>query len=460
MKQKIHTKSERRSWGKALRDKCPRSAHSEWSAHARRHNVIDLLEESNSNRIEGLIPLRYGRMAQSPFAFFRGSAIIQARDLMKSPASGIKIQICGDCHLMNFGGFATPERSLVFDINDFDETLPGPWEWDVKRLAASFVLSSRESGFPRKAAADAVRAAVESYRKHMAEYYEMKLLDIWYTQIKASDLLDYFRGNKDMTGRIEKKTKEALSRTSEAVYPKLVEVKNGKRRIVDNPPYIYHFAEIDEDFRKLERKFIDMYKTTLQPDRRELLDRYHFEDVVIKVVGVGSVGTRCAVSLYVADDDPLFLQIKEARRSVLEPPGKKSRVKHQGERVVTGQRLMQAAGDMFLGWSTIPGGHHYYMRQLRDMKVSPEPGTFLPKTLASYAEMCGWALARAHAKAGDPATITGYLGPGSAFDDAIVEYAEAYADQVEADFETFKQAISHGKIKTDTDAAPNLGFLL
>lgn len=320
MKHRTRSNAERCEQGKALREKCSRSEHAKWSPRARSQDIIKLLEESNSDRIPGLIAVWYGRMAQSPFSFFRGSAIIQARDMMKSPVSGITVQACGDCHLMNFGGFATPERNLAFDINDFDETFPAPWEWDVKRLGTSIVLAARYRGFSKKIAEDAVRAAVETYRTHMSDFAEMKLLDIWYTQITIDDVLEFFRGNKDMLKRLSRKEKEARSRTSEAVFPKLTEEVNGRRRIIDNQPFIFHFQENVPEFEKARDQAMEQYRATLQEDRRQLFDRYRFEDMVVKVVGVGSVGTRCFVSLKLAnDDDPLFLQIKEARRSVLEP---------------------------------------------------------------------------------------------------------------------------------------------
>lgn len=455
------SKAERRKQGRVLREKCARSVHAKWNPRSRSYDVIRLLEDSNSDRIPGLIAVRYGRMAQSPFSFFRGSAIIQAHDLMKSPSSGITVQVCGDCHLMNFGGFATPERSLAFDINDFDETCPGPWEWDIKRLVASIVLAARDRGFSKKDADTAVRAVVETYRTRMAVFAEMKALDVWYSQITIDDLREFFRGNKDMLTRLSRKEKQARSRTSEAVFPKLTEEVDGRRRIVDNPPFIYHFQENIPEYEKAQQHFIEHYRASLQEDRRRLYDRYKLQDVAIKVVGVGSVGTRCFVSLQLADDDdPLFLQIKEARRSVLEPPGRKSRFAHQGERIVTGQRLMQAASDIFLGWASVPDGHDYYLRQLRDMKVSAELDKFLPKTLTAYAKMCGWALARAHAKAGDTCMIAGYLGSSDSFDDALVKCAQAYADQVERDYEVFRKAIRSGRLHTDTDESSNLSFLL
>src|SRR5215472_4124170 len=456
------SRAERREQGRLLRQNCSRALHAQWKPRSRTHDPIELLDKSNADRIPGLIRIRYGRMSQSPFAFFRGTAVIQARDLAASPVSGIIVQACGDCHLMNFGGFATPERSLVFYINDFDETFPAPWEWDIKRLVASFVVAARYLTFSEAAAEKAVRAALASYRERISEYAESKTLDMWYTQIHIKDLLESFKKDRDFVARLNKAARKAHSRSSEAVFPKLTEIVDGRRRIADNPPLLYHFQQTrDRDWDKQYQGFIRLYEESLQADRRVLLDRYRPEDVAVKVVGVGSVGTRCFVCLYLADDDdPLFLQAKEARRSVLETPKGKSRYAHQGERVVSGQRLIQAASDIFLGWLRVPDGREYYVRQLRDMKVAAEVETFRPQTLASYAAMCGWALARAHAKAGDAAMIAGYLGKSDRVDDALALYAKAYADQVERDFAAFKKAIRSGHLKTDTGEAGGLEFLL
>ena len=408
--------------------------------------------------------LKYQRMAESPFKFFRGTAIIQARDLATGRVSGITVQACGDCHLSNFGGFASPERTLVFDINDFDETFPAPWEWDVKRLGASFALAARDRGFSKTVADDAVRMAAASYREHMSGFAEMGVLDAWYAQLNLDaiqmEFRKQFRKNPDFQTRLLRKQKQARSQTSEAVIPKLTEVVDGHRKITDNPPVIYHFGELSGEFNKRSGKFIEDYKKSLPVDRRQLYDRFHLEDSAIKVVGVGSVGTRCYVSLFMADeDDPLFLQVKEARRSVLEKPGGKSQYTNQGMRVVHGQRLMQAASDIFLGW-THSKAHDYYVRQFRDMKVSAELETFRPVTLVGYANLCGWGLARAHAKAGDAAMIAGYLGSNDQFDDALALYARAYADQAERDFEAFQGAIRSGRLSTEPEKGAGLEFLL
>ena len=454
------SKAERRKQGKALRDKCPRSLQAEWKPRSKSQDIIKLLEESDADRIPGLIPVKYQRMSVSPFTFYRGAAIIQARDLANAPVSGITVQACGDCHLANFGGFASPERVLVFDINDFDETFPGPWEWDIKRLGASLVLAARDRSFSKAIADDAVRAAAASYRERMSEFAEMTVLETWYARVTFDALKEHFRKDQDMSARLSAKQKQAHSRNSEAVIPKLTAVVRGRRKIKDDPPVIYHFDEFAPDFEKQRLKFTEEYKNSLQADRRRLYERYRFQDAAIKVVGVGSVGTRCYLSLLLADeDDPLFLQFKEARRSVLESPRGKSRYSHQGFRVVEGIHVMQAASDIFLGWARTKG-HDYYVRQFRDMKVSAEVETFRPGTLVGYATMCGWALARAHAKAGDAAMIAGYLGSTDQFDDALAQYSEAYANQAERDYETFQSAIRSGRLSTEPAKGAGLEFLL
>ena len=451
---------ERRKQGKLLRKKCPRTAQGEWKPRLKSQDIIKLLKESDIGRIAGLVPLKYQRMAESPFKFFRGTAIIQARDLTSARVSGITVQACGDCHLANFGGFASPERAMVFDINDFDETFAGPWEWDMARLGASVVLAARDQSFSRSDAVKAVRAAAASYRKRMAEFAEMKALDTWYAQVSFAAVKEYFRNDADNLARLERKQKQALSRTSEAVIPKLTRVVDGRRMIKDNPPIIYHVDKFVQNLQKRYVQFSKEYKKTLPLDRLRLYERYRWQDSAIKVVGVGSVGTRCYLSLLMADDDdPLFLQVKEARRSVLESPHGKSRYAHQGLRVVEGQRVMQAASDIFLGW-TRSGSHDYYVRQFRDMKVSAEIETFQPGTLIGYAGLCGWTLARAHAKAGDAAMIAGYLGSNDLFEQALASYSEAYADQAERDFETFQKALRSGRLSTEPAKYIDLEFLL
>ena len=454
------SKAERRKQGKALREKCPRASQAEWKPRSKSQDIVKLLEESDADRIPGLIPVKYQRMGVSPFTFYRGAAIIQARDLANARVSGITVQACGDCHLANFGGFASPERVLVFDINDFDETFPGPWEWDIKRLGASLVLAARDRSFSKSIADQAVRAAAASYRQRMAEFAEMTVLETWYAQVNYRRPKRALPQGSRHVARLSAKRKQAHSRNSEAVIPKLTAVVHGRRKIKDDPPVIYHFDEFSRDFEKQRLKFTEEYKNSLQADRRRLYERYRFQDAAIKVVGVGSVGTRCYLSLLMADeDDPLFLQFKEARRSVLEPPRGKSRYAHQGYRVVEGIHVMQAASDIFLGWARTKG-HDYYVRQFRDMKVSAEVETFRPSTLVGYATMCGWALARAHAKSGDAAMIAGYLGSTDQFDDALAQYSDAYADQAERDYETFRAALRSGRLSTEPAKGAGLEFLL
>jgi uncharacterized protein (DUF2252 family) len=451
---------ERRALGKALRRQCSRVAQGEWKPRSDSEDIVTLLEESDADRIQGLIPLKYQRMSVSPFTFFRGAAIIQARDLASTSVSGITVQACGDCHLLNFGGYASPERKLVFDINDFDETYPGPWEWDLKRLSTSLILAARDCGFSNDSAIEAVRAAGSAYRHRMAEFAQMKVLDTWYAQVTVDAIQEHFRKDADMSARLRRKSKQSRSQTAASVAPKLTVMVDGRQAIKDAPPAVYHLQGFTRDFERQREQFVAQYKQTLSADRRSLYERYHYQDSAVKVVGVGSVGTRCYISLLLADDDdPLFLQFKEARRSVLESPRGKSRYENQGCRVVEGQRRMQAASDIFLGWSST-GGHDYYVRQLRDMKVSADVGTFKPSTLVGYATLCGWTLAHAHAKTGDAAMIAGYLGSSEQFDDALAHYSQAYADQAERDFELFQAAIRSGRLPTESANESDLEFVV
>ncbi|MGE0094480.1 MAG: DUF2252 domain-containing protein [Alphaproteobacteria bacterium] len=448
-KMKIRTKEQRHDAGKALRAKCPRGSHGKVILGQGKRDIVKLIKASNEDRLKNLIPIRHGRMVQSSFAFFRGTAAIQAYDLAKTPASGIIVQACGDCHLMNFGGFATPERSLIFDINDFDETLPAPFEWDVKRLAASFVVAARWRGFKPSQARQMAVEVTASYRESMLNRADSSVLEAWYSRVTPEDLLDLTGGDKELRRRVDIKVAEAQERTHEQVANKLTAPHKGLPRIVDQPPLIYHVPEkqLNKDVLKF---FFKQYRETLPPERRFLFDRYQPVDVVLKVVGVGSVGTRCFVVLFLAaPDDPLFLQVKEARASVLAPYARGASVKHNGERVVYGQRLMQSASDIFLGWAKGPLGRTYYVRQLRDMKVSPDIEAQTPNIMRAYAKACGITLARAHDKAGDAAMIAGYLGQNDHFDEAIGDYAVAYADQVERDYAAFVKAIRDGRLKTD-----------
>lgn len=436
----MSARDERRRQGRALRDACPRSSHATWNGRAASTDPVAIIEASDAGLVAGLLPLRYGRMAQSPFAFFRGTASLQAVDLRDSPISGTIVQLCGDCHVMNFGGFATPERRLVFDIVDFDETFPGPWEWDVKRLAVSLVLAARHRGFSEAVGREAAGAALATYRNRIAEYAALSTLEVWYAQIGLVELGPFFGKNAAAAGSL-----------NDAAI-----VERGRGRIVDKPPLVYHFRECAPAWAGLIHTFFARYRQSISADRRQLFDRFAFEDLGVKIVGVGSVGTRCTVSLFLSDDaDPLFLQIKEARRSVLEPPESRSRYAHQGERVAVGQRLMQAAADIFLGWAEVPGSRDYYVRRLHDAKISIALETLGARALLEYGAACGWALARAHAKAGDAPAISGYLGTGDRFDRAVAAYAAAYADQVERDYQTFVQAIASGRVAAEGgDFAP------
>jgi uncharacterized protein (DUF2252 family) len=448
---KLRTNAERQEAGKSLREKCPRLSHGKVILGQRKkRDIVGLIEASNKGRLEDLIPIRYGRMLQSAFAYFRGTALIQAHDLKGTPASGITVHACGDCHLMNFGGFATPERNLVFDINDFDETLPAPFEWDVKRLAASFVIAARWRGFRSKQAREIAVQAVSSYRESMRERAGAGVLDGWYSRITLDDLREIGGKEAAAGGRITKRIAEARKQTHEHVYNRLTEPsKRRLRRIIDQPPLLYH-ADESQVNEQVIAAFFKRYRETLAEERRMLFDRYKVVDVVVKVVGVGSVGTRCLVALLLAaPDDPLFLQVKEARPSVLEHYTGHKPVPHNGQRVVVGQRLMQSASDIFLGWSRGPTGRDFYVRQLRDMKVAPDVETQTPQLMRMYAEVCGLVLARAHNKAGDAAMIAGYLGKVDDFDEAIGDYAAAYADQVERDYETFVKAVRSGRLKSD-----------
>ena len=406
---------------------------------------------SSVDRLEHLVPIRNGRMLKSPFVFYRGAALNMALDLARTPKTGLRVQACGDAHLLNFGGFATPERRVIFDINDLDETLPGPWEWDVKRLAASFVLAARNNGFTDRRAREAVRACVRSYRERMLEYGEMRALDVWYSRIDLKDVIADLDDDAARR-RIEKRLAEARARDLvEHEFPKLAAMRGQRPVIRDNPPLIYHPQGGEELLGRAHHAF-HAYRDSLLDDRRVLLDRYELADIAVKVVGVGSVGTFCAVLLLMArKDDPLFLQVKEAHASVLERAAGKSGYANHGQRVVCGYRLMQAASDIFLGWTEGLEGRHFYVRQLRDMKISPYVELFTPATMLQYASLCGWALAHAHARSGQPAQIAGYMGRNDQFDRAIAKFAIAYADQTERDHEELKKAVQAGLIDAELE---------
>jgi uncharacterized protein (DUF2252 family) len=439
---------ERRAAGKALRDATPRAAHGGWKPPKNRRDPIELLRESNEGRISALIPIRFGRMAQSPFAFYRGAAAVMAADLASTPRSGLRVQACGDAHLMNFGGFATPERNIFFDINDFDETLPAPWEWDVKRLAASIVIAARHLDLLDSDAARAATESVCSYRERMTDYASMHALDVWYDRTDLDRVLKVLPSGAEVE-RVRQRIEQARRKSlPESLFPKLVEHYGSAPRIKDVPPLIFH--PTDEQAPGLTSGYADAlgrYRKSLPEHVRTLFDRFRLFDFAIKVVGVGSVGTYCALGLFMAaDNDPIFLQVKEARKSVLEPYAGRSVHKNQGERVVVGQRLMQSASDIFLGWTRGLNGRDYYFRQLRDAKISAILEDWDFATLKEFGKLCAWALARAHARSGDPARIAGYMGSNTTFDDAVCEFAVEYADQNLRDYRGFVKGIREGRI--------------
>ena len=435
--------------GRALRDKIPREQQGRWNGAKGRQDPIDLLRKSDAGRMKKLIPIRYGRMLQSPFAFYRGAAGIMAADLARTPATGLKVQACGDCHLLNFGGFATPERSIIFDINDFDETLPGPWEWDVKRLVVSIVLAARSNGLSDSQGRDGAVNCARMYREHMHKFSRMDPLRIWYAETSATDFIESLP--RALRKKVKKRIEKAATHSgSEFDYPKLAGSVGGQIRITDQPPLIFHPASTHgSEFDVALDELFHGYRESLSEDRRMLVDRYRLVDVAIKVVGVGSVGRRCWIALMMSEaNDPLFLQFKEAVQSVLEPYVGRSVYGHHGQRVVMGQRLMQPASDIFLGWTTSPNGRQFYVRQLHDAKIKPLIETFDAEMLDVYAQACGWALARAHARASEgSSTISGYLGiSNDAFDTAMGKFALAYADQAEQDHAALKAAVRKGLI--------------
>jgi uncharacterized protein (DUF2252 family) len=445
---------ERRVRGKALREAVPREDHGRWKAPKDRPDIVDLLNESNQGRMAHLVPIRFGRMMQSPFAFYRGSAVLMAADLASTPASGIRVQACGDAHLSNFGGFGTPERRIVFDINDFDETLPAPWEWDLKRLAASVVVAGRQIRLPESDSTRAARATVRSYRERMANYASMRALEVWYDAIDIDRFLkamDSEERREQIRRRLESVEEKNVP---EFLFPKLAEHRGTAPRIKDDPPLIFHpTAEQAPGLESGYKEAISRYRDSLSEHLRTLFERYHFCDLALKVVGIGSVGTLCSVALFMAsDDDPIFLQVKAANASVLEPYAGKSLHRNHGERVVVGQRLMQAASDLFLGWTRGNDGNDYYLRQLRDMKISPIIESFDAGDLRAFGRVCGWALARAHARSGDAALIAGYMGASEVFDDAIADFAVEYADQTLKDHRSFVRAVRQGRIKADLES--------
>jgi uncharacterized protein (DUF2252 family) len=447
---------QRRERGRAARRTVPRGSHAGWAPAPDRPDPVELLQVQAKGRLEELMPIRYARMMASPFAFLRGSAVVMANDLASTPKSGIQAQLCGDAHLLNFGAYASPERALLFDLNDFDETLPGPWEWDVKRLAASFVVAGRDNGFDAADCHGAAQAVTASYRQRMGEFSEMGELEVWYSRIGEAEiqgLLSSARAGKKTTKKLSKNVQKARGRDSLHALSKLTTVVDGRRRIIDDPPLLIRIPEGDE-LRTQVNAILESYKRTLQEDRRHLLERYDFVDAARKVVGVGSVGTRAYVVLLEGRDrdDPLFLQVKEAGTSVLERYVESNAYEHHGHRVVAGQRLMQAASDIFLGWFRGTEGRDFYWRQLKDMKGSAKVETMSPDELILYGGLCGWALARAHARSGDRVQIAAYLGKSERFDRAVADFAVAYADQNEQDHAALCAAVKSGRLQADAGA--------
>jgi uncharacterized protein (DUF2252 family) len=444
--------------GKRLRERCPRSRHGDWTVRDDRADPIALLQANSEGRVPALLPLRYGRMLASPLAFFRGAAAVMAHDLAATPDTGQRVVACGDAHLMNFGGFATPERHLVFDINDFDEVAVAPWEWDVKRLAASFAIAAQANGLADAPAREAAWQAARSYRLNMARYAEMPVLEAYYEQIDLERLIN--AGTDEEMKRLNRKRlkKAQLAQAHEVEFAKLAVATGDTPRIHDQPPLIYHDHDIQADAAQRAQAvaMIARYRRSLPAERRLLLDRYRLADVAIKVVGVGSVGTYCGIALLVSGNgDPLFLQFKEARASVLEAYAGRAPFRQHGQRVVFGQRLTQAASDVFLGWMSGGDGRQFYMRQLRDAKVKAMVELMTSENLNNYAKACGWALARAHKRSADAVTLAGYMGgpAGSAgFEVAMAEFAMRYAVRNEQDHAALKAAVRSGRVEAQTDA--------
>ena len=454
MAKKIRTASERYDYGKSLRERTPLESHAQWSPDGARKDPVALIEEQNEDRIPWLIPVRRARMSASAFAFYRGSARIMAHDLADSPVSGIHTQICGDAHLANFGVFASPERRLVFDLNDFDETLPGPWEWDVKRLAASFVLAGRHNGLDAKDTRKVAERVVRTYRKAMKEFAAMRVVNIWNTLIEA-DEVSLLVENKKMKKKFQSGFKKAKEKDSTQALNKLAEEVDDAYRIRSDPPLLIPVRDISNKaggkrIRTIALEAFEEYKQIVPDHIGHLLAKYRLVDFAVKVVGVGSAGTRCFILLLEGRDhnDPLFLQIKQASKSVLEEHLPESPYQNPARRVVEGQRLMQTVSDIFLGHiDTSTQGHHYYWRQLKDWKGSAEVDSAAREELQAFSQTRGWTLARAHARTGDPIAISGYLDDGKNFDRAVTAFAEQYADQCEADYEAFVSEIQGGRLE-------------
>jgi uncharacterized protein (DUF2252 family) len=452
--------AERVARGRMARAEVPRSSHAEYTPAPHRQDPVALLESQAESRVPELVPIRYGRMLVSPFTFYRGAALLMAADLAATPDSGLRAQLCGDAHLSNFGLFASPDRRLVFDLNDFDETLPGPWEWDVKRLAVSFEVAGRENGYSRKERRRIVQETVAAYRQAMGQFAGMRALDVWYARLEVDELLAELK--KRIAKKAEQVVAKARTKDSMTAFSKLTRTVDGEPQIVSDPPLIERVQELapgreGEAVTQSLHELLRRYRETLQTDRRVLLEEYRLVDLARKVVGVGSVGTRAWIVLMLGRDgqDPLFLQFKEAQSSVLEDFNAKSQYANHGERVVAGQHLMQASSDIFLGWLHVAEGidgqeRDFYGRQLKDWKGSFETDGALPKGMTIYGQTCGWTLARAHARSGDRIAIAAYLGQSDAFDRAIADFSEAYADQNEADYNALTQAVNSGRITAQT----------
>ena len=450
--------------GKAARNEVPRSSHGRWEPAVNRPDPVGLLEQQGVSRVPELVPIRYGRMLVSPFTFYRGAALIMAADLAATPRSGLPVQVCGDAHLSNFGVFASPERQLMFDINDFDETLPGPWEWDVKRLAASFEIAGRDRGFPPAERRAVVLAMTAEYRARMKQAAAMRNLDVWYAHVEVEALFEQLEAITTKKQRAKARANVAKARTKDSMqaFSKLTHEVDGERRIVADAPLIVPIEDLLPAGRERDevegeiRGIIRSYRRTLETDRRHLLENFDYVHVARKVVGVGSVGTRAWILLMLGrdDQDPLFLQAKEAQESVLESFVGKSQYANSGQRVVAGQRLMQAASDIFLGWDRVTGldgqVRDFYIRQLRDWKGSADIDTMVASVMTAYARICAATLARAHARSGDRIAIASYLGNSDAFDRAIADFSSAYADQNERDYQALVQAVDSGRVVAQT----------
>jgi len=454
------TPEQRNAAGRAARNAVSRSSQATWQAPPDRADPVDVLAAQAESRVEDLIPIRYGRMLVSPFTFFRGAAAVMAADLAATPTSGLRVQLCGDAHLSNFGGFASPERDLVFDINDFDETAPGSFEWDVKRLAASVEIAGRERGFDERQRQAAVIATVSEYRGAMRRFADMRDLDVWYAKLDIEGLIRALQAEGRTGRKVQKVAEKAKTKDSLKALSRLTHEVDGSLRITSDPPLVVSVSDLlgtaVGEFTREMRKLIDAYKRTLTGAAKRLMDEYHFVDMARKVVGVGSVGTRCWIILMLGrdSDDPLFLQVKEATESVLEPFAGRSRFSNHGRRVVEGQWLMQSASDIMLGWVRAVGidgqSRDFYVRQLWDWKRSAEIETFPPDMLVNYGRMCGWSLALGHARSGDRIAISGYLGRGATFDLAIAAFADAYANQNQRDFERLTAAWKANEITVQT----------